>query len=184
MNTSQARAGGQVLPGELRLRDGTPAMIWPLLPTDARALREMYRRLSPRSRRLRFLSTFGELDDAMIERLVGGVDGLHHIALVLTVFPPGGEERPVGIARLIQDPADPATADIAFTVADDWQGRGVGTALADALMRRRPAAVRRLCTEVDAGNRASLALLARAGQVSSGVPHRGVVDITVDLAAA
>jgi RimJ/RimL family protein N-acetyltransferase len=159
-------------------------MIWPLLPTDARALREMFRRLSPQSRQRRFLSTLSELDDAMIERLVGDVDGVHHIALVLTVFPPDGEERPVGIARLIQDRSDPATADVAFTVADDWQGRGVGTALARALLRRRPSAVRRLSTEVDAGNRASLALLARAGRMSSNVPVRGVVDVTVELAAA
>jgi RimJ/RimL family protein N-acetyltransferase len=173
-----------MVPGELSLRDGTPAMIWPLLPTDARALREMFRRLSPESRQRRFLSAVHELDDAMIQRLVGGVDGHHHIALVLTVFPPDGEERPVGIARMIQDPADPATADIAFTVADDWQGRGVGTALAAALMERRPAAVRRLSTEVDADNHASLALLAKAGHVSSDVPHRGVVGVTVELAAA
>jgi RimJ/RimL family protein N-acetyltransferase len=172
------------LPGELTLRDGTPAMIWPLLPTDAKALREMFRRLSPESRQRRFLSTLSELDDAMIERLVSDVDGVHHIALVLTVFPPDGEERPVGIARLIQDRADPATADVAFTVADDWQGRGVGAALARALLRRRPAAVRRLSTEVDAGNRASLALLAGAGRISSSVPVRGVVGVTVDLAAA
>jgi len=178
VNTSRA------LPGELTLRDGTPAMIWPLLPTDGQALREMFRRLSPESRQRRFLSSLSELDDAMIERLVGDVDGVHHIALLLTVFPPDGEERPVGIARLIQDSADPATADVAFTVADDWQGHGVGTALAEALMRRRPAAVRRLSAEVDADNRASLALLAGAGQMSSGVPVRGVVGVTVDLAAA
>jgi hypothetical protein len=30
---------GDLLPGELLLKNGTPAMIWPLLPTDARVLR-------------------------------------------------------------------------------------------------------------------------------------------------
>lgn len=178
MNTSP------VLPGEVTLRDGTPALIWPLLPTDGKALREMFRRLSPQSRQRRFLSTLSDLDDVMLERLVGDVDGVRHVALLLTVFPPDGEERPVGIARLIQDPADPATADVAFTVADDWQGRGVGTALAEALLRRRPATVTRLSTEVEADNRASLALLAGAGHVSSSMPRRGVVDVTVELAAA
>jgi len=196
VNTSPARflAAGRgaagpspdpgALPGELPLRDGTPALIWPLLPTDARLLREMFRRLSPKSRQRRFLSVLSELDDAMIRLLVGGVDGVHHVALLLIVLPPDGEERPVGVGRLIQDPADPATADIAFTVADDWQGRGVGTTLAQALMERRPAAVRRLRTEVDAENRASLALLARAGRMSSSVAYRGVVDVTVELTAA
>ncbi len=180
MTTSSVRT----LRGEFVLRDGTPALIWPLLPTDGEALRESFRRLSPESRQLRFLSVLHDLDDAMIQRLVGDVDGTHHVALVLVALPPGGQEGPVGIAHLIQDPADPATADIAVTVADDWQRRGVGAALAAELIRRRPPAVKRLVTEVGADNRASLALLARAGRLSSSVPSRGVVDVTVELPAA
>ena len=173
-----------MLPGELSLRDGTPAMIWPLLPTDGQALREMFRRLSPESRQRRFLSALSDLDDAMIQRLVGGVDGVHHIALVLVVLPADAEEWPIAVARLVQDPADPASAEVAFTVADEWQGRGAGTALAEALIQRRPAEVTRLRADVEAENLASLALLTRAGRLSSGVPRRGIVDVTVDLQAA
>lgn len=172
------------LPGEFALRDGTPALIWPLLPSDARTLREGFRHLSPESRRSRFLSPLSDLDEAMLGRLVGDVDGVHHVALVLVVLPPGGLEQPVGVARLIQDPSDPATADIAVTVADQYQGRGVGAALIRALMERRPPGLRRIRTVVDADNHASLALLAGAGGVTSGVTRRGVVDVTVDLPAA
>src|ERR1019366_4485818 len=75
----------ELLPGEFLLRDGTPALIWPLLPTDAEMLREGFRLLSPESRRLRFFTALGELDDAMIRRLVDSVDGVHHIALLLIV---------------------------------------------------------------------------------------------------
>ena len=175
---------GQVLPGEFVLRDGTPAMIWPLLPTDAGTLRDVFRRLSPGSRHHRFLQVLDQLDDPMIRLLVDSVDGVHHIALVLIVLPPQGEEELIGVAHLVQDPADPATADIAVTVVDDWQGRGAGTALGSALLARRPAAVTRLRTLVAAGNRASLALLARAGRVSSGLPEHGVLDVTVDLPSA
>jgi RimJ/RimL family protein N-acetyltransferase len=173
-----------LLPGEFFLRDGTPALIWPLLPTDAGALRDGFRRLSGDSRRRRFLTGLGELDDSMIRRLVDSVDGVHHVALVLIVLPPGGEEGPVGVAHLLQYSDDPTTADIAVTVADGWQGHGVGTALVSALMERRPVAVTRLRTVVDAENRASLALLAAAGRMSLGLPDRGVVDVTVELAAA
>jgi len=173
-----------ILPGELALRDGTPALIWPLLPSDARTLREGFRHLSPQSRRSRFLSPLDDLDEAMLERLVGGVDGVHHVALVLVVLPSAGLEQPVGVARLIQDPSDPATADIAVTVDDQWQGRGVGAALVRALMERRPPGLRRIRTVVDADNRASLALLAGAGRASSNVTSRGVVDVTVELPAA
>lgn len=179
-----AQPGSGVLPGEFCLRDGTPAMIWPLLPTDAETLREGFRRLSQDSRRNRFLTSPGGLDDSMIARLVSSVDGVHHIALVLIVLPPQGEEGPVGVGHLLQYPDDPATADIAVTVADDWQGRGVGTALGSALIERRPAAVKRLRTVVEAGNRASLALLTRAGRMSPGPAHLGVRDVTVELTAA
>ena len=177
-------ASGQVLPGEFVLQDGTPALLWPLLPTDAETLRDVFRRLSPESRHHRFLQVLDQLDDPMIRLLVDSVDGLHHIALLLIVLPPQGEEEIIGVAHLVQYPADPATADIAVTVVDDWQGRGAGTALAAALMRRRPAAVTRLRTLVAADNRASLALLARAGRVSSGLPERGVLDVTVELPQA
>ncbi len=177
-------ASGQVLPGEFVLQDGTPAMIWPLLPTDAETLREGFRRLSPVSRQRRFLATLGELDDPMIRLLVDSVDGVHHIALLLIVLPPEGEEELIGVAHLVQDPADPASADIAVTVLDDWQGRGAGTALVSALLQRRPAEVTRLRTLVAADNRAPLALLARAGRVSPGLPERGVLDVTVELPPA
>ena len=178
------QAPGQVLPGELVLRDGTPVLIWPLLPTDAGTLRDVFRRLSPDSRHQRFLQVLDQLDDPMIWRLVDSVDGVHHIALLLIVLPPEGKEEPAGVARLVQHPEDPATADIAIAVADDWQRRGVGTALISALMERRPAAVTRLHTVIEAGNRGSLALLARTGQMSPGLPERGVLDVTVELPPA
>ena len=177
-------AAGQVLPGEFVLQDGTPAMLWPLLPTDAETLRDVFRRLSPGSRYHRFLQVINQLDDPMIRLLVDSVDGVHHIALLVIVLPPAGQEELIGVAHLVQDPADPATADIAVTVVDDWQGRGAGTALGSALLARRPAAVTRLRTLVAAGNRASLALLARAGRASSGLPEQGVLDVTVELPAA
>jgi RimJ/RimL family protein N-acetyltransferase len=175
------QASGQVLPGEFVLRDGTPALIWPLLPTDAETLRDVFRRLSPDSRRHRFLQVLDQLDDPMIRRLVDTVDGVHHIALLLTVLPPEGKEEPAGVAHLLQYSDDPATADIAVTVVDDWQRRGAGTALVSALMARRPAALTRLRTLVAAGNHASLALLTGTGHVSSGLPERGILDVTVEL---
>ncbi len=175
---------GQVLPGEFVLQDGTPALLWPLLPTDAETLRDVFRRLSPGSRYHRFLQVLDQLDDPMIRLLVDSVDGVHHIALLLIVLPPEGEEELIGVAHLVQNPDDPATADIAVTVVDDWQGRGAGTALVSALLARRPAAVTRLRTLVAADNRASLALLAGAGRRSAGLPEQGVLDVTVELPAA
>ena len=177
-------ARGQMLPGEFFLKDGTPALIWPLLSTDAETLRDLFRRLSPESRQRRFLHVVNELDDPMIQLLAGSVDGVHHIALLLVVLPPEGKEESAGVAHLVQYPDDPATADVAVTVVDDWQRGGAGTALLSALMQRRPAAITGLRTLVAAGNRAPLALLAGAGRVSSGLPEHGVLDVIVELPAA
>ncbi len=98
-------AAGQVLPGEFVLQDGTPAMLWPLLPTDAETLRDVFRRLSPGSRYHRFLQVINQLDDPMIRLLVDSVDGVHHIALLVIVLPPAGQEELIGVAHLVQDPA-------------------------------------------------------------------------------
>jgi ribosomal protein S18 acetylase RimI-like enzyme len=167
---------------EVVLRDGTAALIWPLLPTDGRGLRVAFGALSVESRWRRFLTGTSDLDDAMIRRLVDGVDGKRHIALVLVAFPAGGIEQPVGVGRLMQHGTDPTAADIAVTVADEWQGRGVGAALARALVDRRPRAVRRLSTVVAADNAASLGMLRGLGRMSARPDGPGVTEVTVALA--
>ena len=167
---------------EVVLRDGTPALIWPLLPTDGRGLRVAFRALSAESRWRRFLAGTGDLDDAMIHRLVDGVDGKRHIALVLVAFPAGGIEQQVGVGRLVQDGTDPATADIAVTVADEWQGRDVGAALARAVVDRRPPAVRRLSTVAATDNHASFGMLRGLGRMSVRPEGPGTTEVTVELA--
>lgn len=175
------RAVVTVLPIELVLSDGTEAMIWPLLPTDAEDLRHAFDELSPRSRRLRFLGPITQLDEAMIHLLVDAVDQRHHIALVLVVFPDDELERPIGVARLVQLPNDPTTADFAVTVIDEWQGRGAGRALADALVRLRPSDVIRLATAVATDNGASLAMLRRLGTMTTRPSYPGVFEVVVRL---
>ena len=173
---------GQVLPGEFVLHDGTPALLWPLLPTDAETLRDVFRRLSPRSRYHRFLHVLDQLDDPIIRLLVDSVDGVHHIALLLIVLPPEGQEELIGVAHLVQYADDPATADIAVTVVDLARTRA-GTALGWRCWRgARPRSPG--CARSSQPTTASLALLARAGRMSAGLPEQGVLDVTVDLPAA
>jgi len=58
----------------------------------------------PKSPQRRFLHVVNQLDDPMIQLLAGGVDGVHHIALLLVVLPPEGKEEPAGVAHLLQYP--------------------------------------------------------------------------------
>ncbi len=169
---------------ETRLRDGTPAFIWPLLQNDVAGLRDAFGHLSAEARRQRFLNGLNELSEAMISQLVRSVDGVHHIALVLVAVPPDADDQPVGIARLVPDRSDPTVAHLACTVADGWRRRGVGAALTAALLARRPPEVRYIKADVAEGNAASLALVRSIGPVSVLSVGGGVLELLVDLERA
>ena len=174
------RRAGNVGTGLLRLNDGTPARLRAVTGADRQALQDIYAALSHLSRHNRFQSAPPILTERMLDRLVGDVDQHDHVA-VLLLAPAGADEAPVGVGRMIRYPEDPTTADIAFAVADDWQGRGAGSALAHALVAQRPSGVRRLLTVVAAGNTASLATLAALGTVERVATGGGQLDVTVTL---
>ena len=144
-------------------------------------LREAYEHLSPESRRRRFLGTVPHLTRAMLDHLVDEVDGVDHVALVLVVISDDHEGVPVGLARMIRYADDPTAADVAVTVVDEWQGRGVATALLAELVRERPEGVTHIVTTVAADNAASLAMLARLGTVASTPVEDNRVDVRIDL---
>ncbi len=163
------------------LRDGTEAWVWPLLPTDRARLAEEFAKLSPESRRMRFLTPVLRLSDAMLDRLVDGVDGIDHVALVLMAETPEGELEPTGIARMVRYGGMPDVADLAVTVLDAWQGRGVATALLEVLLKHRPEGVTHLLTSVATDNPASLAMLSRLGPTHIQDGGAGIQDVAVDL---
>lgn len=166
---------------EVRLRDGTPAIIWALLPSDREALREGYEHLSSLSKLHRFLAPVPHLTDAMLDRLVDEVDQVDHVALVLFVLDQEKDAEPAGIARMIRYEKDPTAADVAVTVTDDYQGRGVASALLAQLVRQRPQGVERIVTEIAGDNEASLAMLRRLGptEVTRHGPNR--LRVSVEL---
>jgi len=166
---------------EVRLRDGRRALTWSVLPEDREAIRQGYERLSERSRYLRFLSAVPHLTEQLLDHLVDEVDGVDHVALVLFVIDDDNEGVPAGIARVIRYPGRPDVADVAVTVADEWQGQGVATALLAQLMRERPVGVTRLETTVAADNDASLAMLRRLGDLTVTEAGGGRLDVRVDL---
>jgi len=104
------------------LRDGSAVLIRPVRRADAALLADGFARLSTRSRRLRFLSPKKELSSAELGYFTD-VDHHDHEALGALDHADG---RGVGIARYIRDAVDPQAAEIAVTVIDDWQGRGLG----------------------------------------------------------
>lgn len=166
---------------QVALRDGTDAFVVPLERTDRAALVAEFETLSPESQRRRFLAPVRHLSDAMLEHLVDDVDGVDHIALVLCVETSPGVYDPVALARMVRYADVTDAADVAVTVKDAWQGRGVATVLLEVLMRRRPAGVDRIVTEVLRDNPASLGMLRRLGAVSLEDEGNGVYGVVVEL---
>lgn len=166
---------------EVGLRDDSRAIIWALLPSDREGLREAYEHLSPVSKLHRFLAPVPHLTDSMLDRLVDEVDQVDHVALVLFVLDPDQDGAPAGIARMIRYADEPNAADVAVTVADDYQGRGVASALLTQLIEQRPAGVERIVTEVAADNPASLAMLRRLGPTSVAGSGINRLQVIVEL---
>jgi GNAT superfamily N-acetyltransferase len=124
---------------QVTLRDGTDAFVVPLERTDRAQLAAEFETLSPESRRRRFLAPVRHLSDAMLEHLVDDVDGIDHVALVLCAETTPDVYDPVALARIVRYADVTDAADLAVTVKDEWQGRGVASALLDVLVRARPA---------------------------------------------
>jgi GNAT superfamily N-acetyltransferase len=92
------------------------------------------------------------------------VDHVDHEALVAEE---GG--RPLALAELVRDRADPGVAEIAFAVADEWQGRGLGRLVAERIAERaRALGICRLRAHVVAGNEGARAVLNRLGSPAGG----------------
>lgn len=116
-----------------RLDDGMRLRLRELQPADRDKLNEAFSALSSNSRYLRFLSAKTRLTTRELTYLTQ-LDGHDHFAVVAVELAPDGTEGPgVGIARAIRLPDAPDTAELAVTVVDRMQGRGVGTWLVDRL---------------------------------------------------
>jgi RimJ/RimL family protein N-acetyltransferase len=160
------------------LRDGSAVLIRPVRPADAGLLADGFTRLSRRSRRLRFLGPKDELSAAEL-RFFTDVDHHDHEALGALDHASGGG---VGIARYVRDRDDPDTAEIAVTVIDDWQGRGLGAELLARLSERAcQEGIRRFTAAVAADNTAMAGLLRTFG--GDLVRHEfGTLEYEIELA--
>jgi RimJ/RimL family protein N-acetyltransferase len=147
--------------GRLVLRDGTEITLRPLRSTDRETFAAGFQRLSEVSRYRRFLSPMPRLTDRLLSFLTE-VDQIDHVAWVAVVHEAG---RPVGaaVARFVRL-ADPALAEPAVTVIDDYQGQGLGGLLFDALvLDALDHGISRFEGVVLAENAPSRAMLARRG---------------------
>ena len=133
--------------------------IRPITSADRGRLAAAFGRLSPNSRRMRFLSHKKVLTSPELDRLTQ-IDHVSHEALIAL----NGRDEIVAVARYAALPGRDAIGEIAFVVDDEWHGRGLGRILAEAVIdRARRNGFRLMRATTLAENGPSRGLLRRLG---------------------
>jgi RimJ/RimL family protein N-acetyltransferase len=101
-------------------------------PDDKRLLAAGFGNLSKHSIYRRFFYSKRELSEKDLVSLTE-VDSIHRAALVGTITE-HGDSRIVGVGRYTTMENDPSHAEVAFIVADDFQGNGLCTTLLEHLV--------------------------------------------------
>lgn len=158
------------------LGDGSTALLRPIRPDDADALREFHRRQSADSRYYRFFSPKPELSDAEVERFTT-VDFVDRVAFVVEDH---GEFIAWASYERWQNRGD---AEVAFMVDDRYKGRGIATLLLEHLAAvARENGIEQFTAQTLADNRGMLAVFAKAGWPLHRRFDSGVIDVDFPLA--
>lgn len=108
------------------LNDGTAVLVRPLRADDRQREEAFINRLSPESRRHRFMDTFKKASPTLIDQMMD-VDNFNQMAFIALAHD-NGELREVGISRYSATDRD-KQCESAVTVADDWRQRGLAVLL-------------------------------------------------------
>lgn len=161
----------------IRLRDGAEVLVRPIRPDDKDALSTGFERLSEQSRYRRFMSAITALSVSDL-RYLTEVDHRDHEALIAFDAASG---EPVGVGRFVRLD-DGESAEAAVTIVDEWQGRGVGTALCGLLAdRAREEGIARFTALLLAENDQMFDLLATLGPAEVTSRDAGTIEVEVEL---
>jgi acetyl coenzyme A synthetase (ADP forming)-like protein len=158
------------------LRDGGSICIRAIRPDDKPLLLDHFHRLSQRSVYFRFFGAKKRLTDDELRRFTEP-DFARHVGLVATLRE-GDAERIIGVGRYMMHDSD-HRAEVAFAVADEHQGRGIGTLLLEHLAPfARANGITEFEAEVLGENNKMLEVFAKSGFVARRSVEGGVVHVT------
>jgi len=167
-------------PRVLELADGTRVHVRPIVPEDEPLLIEAVAAMSERTVYFRFFSPLKRLPDALAHRLAV-VDYNDRFALVGTTHRPDGKERIVGVARYDRVHGTDV-AETAVAVVDEFQRRGLGSALLTILGKvAREHGIKTFTLIVLPENQQMLGLLRKMGWIHHAKLTGGVYEISFDL---
>lgn len=159
---------------------GEAVTIRPIRLDDLEREQDFVHRLSPAAKHYRFLGGVSELSAPELRRLCD-VDGKNSMAFIATVMQ-NGREVEIGVARY--SPAAGAnTREIAVTVSDDWQHRGLGTMLVKQLVETAKLNGVTHLYSMDLADNVAMAALAKdlgmASMRDPGDPHQVIYSLTL-----
>lgn len=162
---------------DLKLRDGSLVVVRPIQPEDKDAMVAGFAKLSDESRYRRFMTPINELSSSQL-RYMTEVD--HHDHEALVAFERGSRD-PAGVGRFVRLD-DGTSAEAAVTIIDEWQGRGLGTALTNLLAdRAREEGITRFTALLLAGNEQMHDVLASIGPAAVHARGAGTVEVEVEI---
>jgi acyl-CoA synthetase (NDP forming)/RimJ/RimL family protein N-acetyltransferase len=163
----------QPLVRDVLLRDGSTLRLRAPGPDDLDDLKAFYGRLSPESRYLRFHG-YGRVDLAAAD--YANADGDDRVALI------GRQGDRVVAAAGYDVLREPGAAEVAFAVADEFQGRGAATRLLEQLAAiAAERAIHRFDAEVMQGNQGMLSVFERAGFGVRRKSAYGELTVSLDI---
>jgi CRP-like cAMP-binding protein len=176
LRTARQRLATYLRPIPVPLRDRTEMSLRPVLPGDKERTVHGPVLFSAETLYRRFQTT--RMPTASLMTYLFEVDYVDHFVWVMTDGPDGPV---VADARFVRDLADPSVAEVAFIVADDYQGRGIGTFLMDALaVSARGDGVKRFTARVLTENYPMRRILDRYG-AQWHRDEQGVVTTVIDV---
>lgn len=153
-------------PKVVRLKGGLAIVIRPILRDGVGRLAEGIRKLSPRSRQMRFFST-RELYSEVELRHVVEADGMRALTLVAATLDDDGREvESVAAAHFFREADRADCSEVAIAVLDSYHWMGIGTALLTELAERaRAVGIRRWSGICSPDNVAILGLMRKIGDL-------------------
>jgi GNAT superfamily N-acetyltransferase len=147
-----------------RLRDGRTCEIRALRPDDEAGMQAAVGRSSPQSLYRRFMGAKRSFSDR--ERaFFMNVDFINHVALIAVVIEADHASIVAGGRYIVETPG---TAEVAFTVVDDYQGQGIGSVLLRHLAAiARRAGLKEFTAEVLSDNAPMLKVFDKSGLKAS-----------------
>ena len=159
----------------VQLLDGRTVRIRPISPSDGDALVHFHEALTIETTRLRFFTLHPHLTPKEVERFVD-VDHHDREALVALHGP-----DIIAVGRFDRLPGTDE-AEVAFVVADGWQGHGAGTHLLEQLAHRaRTEGVTRFVADTLYENRRMRGVFRHSGLMVESETQAGVVHVVLDL---